>query len=158
MEHIDGDHYNNAIENLTILCPNCHSQTPTWCGKTTNQEILKCIDCSTKIKKGSIRCKSCALKKRHADKKEKKLEPEEPEEPEEPNQKTCPDCSKPISKKATRCISCAAKQQTRKVPNRPSLEQLENDLEELGTYTAVGRKYEVSDNCIRKWVKAYKAA
>lgn len=30
LEHIDGNHTNNQIENLTLLCPNCHSLTPSW--------------------------------------------------------------------------------------------------------------------------------
>lgn len=30
LEHIDGNNRNNSRENLTILCPNCHSQTSTW--------------------------------------------------------------------------------------------------------------------------------
>jgi len=30
LEHIDGNNRNNLRENLTLLCPNCHSQTPTW--------------------------------------------------------------------------------------------------------------------------------
>ena len=30
MDHVDGDTSNNKRENLRILCPNCHSQTPTW--------------------------------------------------------------------------------------------------------------------------------
>lgn len=30
LEHIDGDSKNNIKENLLLLCPNCHSQTPTW--------------------------------------------------------------------------------------------------------------------------------
>jgi hypothetical protein len=30
LEHIDGDNRNNIRENLTLLCPNCHSQTSTW--------------------------------------------------------------------------------------------------------------------------------
>ena len=30
LEHIDGNNRNNSKENLTLLCPNCHSQTPTW--------------------------------------------------------------------------------------------------------------------------------
>jgi len=30
LEHIDGDNRNNTLNNLTLLCPNCHSQTPTW--------------------------------------------------------------------------------------------------------------------------------
>ena len=29
LHHINGNHYDNSIENLQILCPNCHSQTPT---------------------------------------------------------------------------------------------------------------------------------
>lgn len=30
VEHIDGDHMNNKRENLAVLCPNCHSITPTY--------------------------------------------------------------------------------------------------------------------------------
>jgi hypothetical protein len=30
MEHVDGDSRNNVKDNLKLLCPNCHAQTPTW--------------------------------------------------------------------------------------------------------------------------------
>lgn len=40
----------------------------------------------------------------------------------------------------------------RKVKNRPSLEKLLQEIEEMG-FSAVGRKYGVSDNAIRKWIK-----
>lgn len=30
LEHIDGNSNNNTIENVTILCPNCHALTPTY--------------------------------------------------------------------------------------------------------------------------------
>ena len=30
LDHIDGDRKNNKQDNLRLLCPNCHSQTPTW--------------------------------------------------------------------------------------------------------------------------------
>jgi hypothetical protein len=33
LEHIDGNSTNNEISNLSLLCPNCHSQTPTYKGK-----------------------------------------------------------------------------------------------------------------------------
>ena len=30
MNHRDGNSENNALENLELLCPNCHSLTPTY--------------------------------------------------------------------------------------------------------------------------------
>lgn len=33
LDHINGDHTDNRLENLRILCPNCHSLTETWCGR-----------------------------------------------------------------------------------------------------------------------------
>ena len=33
LDHIDGDNHNHKLKNLRLLCPNCHSQTETWCGK-----------------------------------------------------------------------------------------------------------------------------
>ena len=33
LDHIDGDSSNHKKDNLRMLCPNCHSQTDTWCGR-----------------------------------------------------------------------------------------------------------------------------
>ncbi len=30
IHHVDGDRTNNTLENLQLLCPNCHSYTPNW--------------------------------------------------------------------------------------------------------------------------------
>ena len=30
LHHIDGDHYNNNINNLQLLCPNCHAMTDNY--------------------------------------------------------------------------------------------------------------------------------
>lgn len=33
LNHIDGNGRNHSFENLELLCPNCHSQTPTYRSK-----------------------------------------------------------------------------------------------------------------------------
>ncbi len=33
LDHIDGNKYNHLLENLRMLCPNCHSQTDTYRAK-----------------------------------------------------------------------------------------------------------------------------
>ena len=44
LDHIDGNSMNNSIENLQILCPNCHSQTLTFRGRNINTGKQKVSD------------------------------------------------------------------------------------------------------------------
>ena len=37
LDHIDGNYTNNTEQNLRCLCPNCHSQTPTYKSKNKGQ-------------------------------------------------------------------------------------------------------------------------
>ena len=39
LEHIDGNRYNHKIDNLKLLCPNCHAFTSTYRGKNTKHYI-----------------------------------------------------------------------------------------------------------------------
>jgi hypothetical protein len=39
LHHIDGDRTNNDINNLQLLCPNCHSFTHNWKGKNRGKRI-----------------------------------------------------------------------------------------------------------------------
>jgi hypothetical protein len=55
LDHINGDHYDNRIENLRIVCPNCNATLDTHCGKNkkkNNKQQNKEI--KDKIKKDKI--------------------------------------------------------------------------------------------------------
>lgn len=60
VDHIDGDHHNNEIDNLRFLCPNCHSQCETFGSKRLKgtKKIHKC-KCGKEITKKSTRCNNC---------------------------------------------------------------------------------------------------
>ena len=85
-------------------------------------------------------------------------------------ERTCPRCDRQFAPRELHhrycSISCAAsdiqegrsrrahsRPDTRRV-ERPSFPQLQLELDELG-FRGVGRKYGVSDNAVRKWLKTY---
>lgn len=62
LDHINGVHDDNRLVNLRILCPNCHSLTPTWRGRNIkkmrapSQTMCECG--SRKSRQASV-CASC---------------------------------------------------------------------------------------------------
>ena len=41
LDHINGDNSDNRLENLALLCPNCHALTPTYRGKNKGKAVNK---------------------------------------------------------------------------------------------------------------------
>jgi len=65
LDHIDGNSSNVEIDNLRLLCPNCHSQTLTFRGKNKNNfhqrmvsdtELLYHLKSCSTIKDALITC------------------------------------------------------------------------------------------------------
>ena len=99
LHHKDKNHSNNNLNNLQILCPNCHA-------------IIHKLD------------RDCHVS----------------------DHKTKTKIKEKIRKSQPRI-------NLRKV-ERPSYETLIEELKQ-SNYSKVGRKYGVSDNCIRKWIQFY---
>lgn len=109
IDHINGTHNDNRIENLRIVCPNCAATLDTHCGKNlkkyNKKKMYFCKNCGEKKQKGAGLCRKCS-------------------------------------------------DNAKRVVERPSLDELRKSINEIG-YSATGRKYGVSDNSIRKWIKNY---
>lgn len=41
VHHLDGDHLNNEMSNLKLLCPNCHAKTENYRGKNISSQSKK---------------------------------------------------------------------------------------------------------------------
>ncbi|HWQ99705.1 MAG TPA: HNH endonuclease [Candidatus Methylomirabilis sp.] len=40
LDHMNGDSHDNRLENLRVLCPNCHSLKPTHRGRNIRKQIM----------------------------------------------------------------------------------------------------------------------
>lgn len=145
LHHIDGDHFNNELDNLQILCPNCHSMTDNYGVYNSNRYKQKhyCNDCGKEIRKNKTGlCVDCYHKFRSQKKKYK-------------SQKTC-SISKTNNKDvhSKKCIICSNKSNIHKLPDTLSRDNLKY-LIRTKPFTSIAKDFNVSDNAIRKWCVKY---
>ena len=120
LDHVNGVHDDNRLENLRIVCPNCNATLDTHCGSGSKRrfETVSCLHCGGDF---------------------------------EPKAATQRYCSAPCGRRWQR--GYRPKHASRRV-ERPLYEVLVADIEAVG-YEAVGRRYGLSGNAIRKWVRVY---
>lgn len=168
--HIDGDRTNNTLENLSLLCPNCHSQTDNFCSKNikkapvSDDTLIKALQEQPSIRQallsvglsdGSVNYKRARVlltregvilpEKQHTAKRFS----------EDYSDGVCLDCGKPISYGAARCMRCAAIDSHKDMSNRPERDILKPQIRNL-PFTKIGEMYGVTDNAVRKWCDFYK--
>lgn len=172
VHHIDGNHINNRIENLQVLCPNCHAQTDNYCGKNkrkrspiTEEQFVEALQSTPSIRQALQKLginyaakyyynKAYELiDKYHITQKKKipeKIKTKKRDKTKESNH--CIDCGKDIDDRAIRCIECEHKRQRRtEWPQRDSLKNLIRH----NSFSIIGKQFNVSDNTVRKWCKYY---
>jgi hypothetical protein len=63
LDHVNGDHYDNRLDNLRFICPNCHATTHTWKGrnkkginkKVTDEELIEALNTTPNIRQALMK-------------------------------------------------------------------------------------------------------
>ena len=144
LDHINGVRDDHRLENLRLLCPNCHSQTETYCGR--NKKVSKkpslCPDCKTPKSPTATRCRQCAFQHRYRQTRNDSCS-------------SCPDCQGTKSPQSTRCKSCDGKLRLLTASTKiqwPPIDEL-RQMVRNSSFRQVGKLLGVSDNAVRKHIR-----
>lgn len=131
LDHINGNHEDDRLENLRILCPNCHAQTPTHAGKNQKkQNFENAPTMKRKISKTSLSREASLIGVRRIS--------------------LCEKCGDRCSNHARICGRCFNDNRNTKIIWPPITELIQRVKDK--SYLAVGRELGVSDNAIRKHI------
>ena len=163
LHHINGDPTDNRLENLQILCPNCHAKTQNFRGKNIKStrrthavpETLFLSDLEV-----AKRYEQRLERKREYQKaKYKELHPNAiSQEKKDPIFVTCPICGtefRQTTKRTKYCSKDCQKEAMLKESKRPNFIELIKALKQYKTFVGVAKNYDVTDNAVRKWCKLY---
>lgn len=129
LDHINGKNNDNRIENLRLLCPNCHAQTSTYRGKNKQASVLKPV--SREVLNTSV--------ERHAGS-------NPVTRTYVPKPKNFCQCGVQILCESKTCKGCIVKPTKITWPNKETLRKMVED----SNFTQVAKQLGVSDNAVRK--------
>lgn len=130
LDHINGVRDDHRLENLRMVCPNCAATLNTHCGRRNRIERAKrrCLHCDKEFVPGYAAHRYCSRR-----------------------------CGVRWDRTDFRRGSAGQRglpKPAERKAERPPYERLMQEVEGMG-YSAVARKYGVSDNAVRKWVRWY---
>ena len=143
LHHINGNPTDNRLENLQILCPNCHSKTNNFRGKNITTRIHQSAN--------DLILTDEEVEKRKQKKLEKRRIPIEQRKTKPVQNINCLYCGmefKPKEKTSKYCsVECYRNANS---SNRPSVIDLINSFKQYKSFTKVAEHYNISDNGVRK--------
>jgi len=165
VHHKDGDKTNNELDNLQLLCPNCHSYTDNFGIKNkkrdtvSDDEFIMALKNNTSIRQALLQLKlsdtgANYTRARNLINKENIKVGEFLNLPETETIKEnyCKMCGKAILPQSTYCTEC--RKIAERTVERPSREEFKQMIRTI-PFTQLGIQFGVSDKAISKWCKAY---
>lgn len=155
LHHINGDRSDNRLENLIMLCPNCHSLTSNYRGKNCIID-LQCVEIAKQNAESDMLFLLEKEKKREEEVYQNKLKYGEIKKlPVKENIiRYCEVCGKKIIGKGKRYCSneCYNKIQSMNIPTK---EELIEESYNHKSLESLSKKYNVCSNACKKWLNKY---
>jgi len=163
IDHINGIREDNRIDNLRLLCPNCHSQTKTFTGRNVKRKAhrVKTEDIMAqckKYKKITDIIKAVGLTVAMSNySRVRKVQKQIIKNKELVRCPTCTNTFFPTTDTTKFCSQACAKIASRKCKNRPDKRRLLRMVQRM-PMIRIAKIFSVTDNAVRRWCQLYNIA
>jgi len=155
LDHKNGIHDDNRIENLRFVCPNCHTQTTTFSGKNLSKHRMgnplirtirnvcpMCKNGFTAKRRKQKYCSVACVNQSKIGRRRRKT-------------RTCLECGKDISSKVTTAKYCSydCAEKSKRKADRPDVAEL-RALVWSTPVDVLAKQFGVSGVAIKKWCRA----
>lgn len=155
LHHINGNHFDNRLENLIIVCPNCHRLTENWGNRNASIDLI-----FKQIAEQTAEDKMKLLLEREEKRQQEILEnkirygeiAKFPKK--EIVKKYCLQCGKEIIGRGEKYCSmeCATIANAKIYPSK---EELLEESKKYKSMEEMGRRYNITGNGLKKWFNKY---
>jgi len=164
LHHINGNHYDNRLENLVLLCPNCHSQTSNFASNNSSDVLNKtlskiAIDESKTAMENLLKFEEERKKEiienrikwyGTSDKHYKKIKQELPKEI-----KYCKQCGNEITKNGKQFCSVNCMNEYQRQQTGFNIDDIINKAKICNNLTDLAKCFNITTNGIKKRLKTF---